>query len=245
MAHSSPRLYVHQTLGPGAAITFTPKQAHYLRNVMRLNAKSSVIVFNGRHGEWQVDQLNLAQRQANGLVTEKIRNQQQLNGPDLYFAPVKKAGTDFIASKATELGACSLNPIITDFTSTVRVNQERILANAKEAAEQCGRLDIPRVGAPTRLQGVLEMWPGSQLLVVADTTKTKSNALDTLTAVKTAKNPPAFLIGPQGGFSETELVFLYSLPFVIPIGLGPRILRSETAVVAVLTCWQATRGDWI
>ena len=119
------------------------------------------------------------------------------------------------------------------------------MANATEAAEQCGRLDIPDVRAPTRLQDVLETWPRARLLVVADTAENRSNALATINAINLKSDPPAFLIGPQGGFSETELVFFRSLQFVIPIGLGPRILRSETAVVSVLACWQAARGDWI
>ena len=245
MTRSSPRLHIDQSLAPGLSVIFNGQQIHYLQNVMRLNDGDPVLVFNGRDGEWRVDQLHLDQKKAKGLVTVQTREQPPLKGPDLYFAPVKKSGTDFITAKATELGARSLNPVITELTNTMRIKPERICLNAQEAAEQCGRLDIPYIAAPRRLKDVLKTWSETQLLIIADETNNTLNALEVLSTIKIASVPPAFLVGPQGGFSETELVFLRSLPFVSTIGLGPRILRSETAVVAILTCWQATRGDWI
>ena len=244
MTRSFPRLHIDQSLALGVSVTFNDQQIHYLQNVMRLDDCSSVLVFNGRDGEWRVDQLNLNQKKATGLVVAKTREQPPFKGPDLYFAPVKKSGTDFITSKGTELGARSLNPIMTELTSTMRINHERIRVNAQKAAEQCGRLDIPNISAPRRLKDVLKTWPETQMLIIADETNKASGAVEILSTIKIEGNSPAFLVGPQGGFSDTELVFLRSLPFVITIGLGPRILRSETAVVAILTCWQATRGDW-
>ena len=162
----------------------------------------------------------------------------------LFFAPVKKTATDFIVAKATELGARALRPVITEFTHTGRVNVERLQINAREAAEQCGRLDIPQIGSPIRLRELLGSWPLAQSLIIADETGESDSAMKILNEIRVENHAPAFMIGPQGGFSKTELVFLRALPFVITIDLGPRILRAETAVVAALTCWQATRGDW-
>ncbi len=244
MTRSFPRLHVDQPLAAGKPVLFNREQVHYLRNVLRLDDDSSVLVFNGREGEWRADQLSLKQKNPKGTITIKTREQPTLDGPDLYFTPVKKAGTDFIAAKGTELGARSLNPVITDFSSTMRVNQERIKANAREAAEQCGRLDVPNIGNLRQLTDVLGTWPDTRILIMADETRKTPNVLKALDVINLEDGPPAFLIGPQGGFSETELVFLRGLPFVKTIGLGPRILRSETAVIAILTCWQATRGDW-
>ena len=244
MSRSYPRLHVDQPLALGVGVTFNSQQVHYLQNVMRLDDRGSALVFNGRQGEWRVDELTLKQKVGSGTVTAKTRDQPKLKGPDLYFAPVKKAGTQFIAAKGTELGAHSITPVITEFTNTGRVNQERIRAHSIEAAEQCGRLDIPEIGSLTRLQNILDTWGKTQPLIVADETSAKPNLLETLASINIEKSPPAFLIGPEGGFSNTELVFLRDLPFVITIGLGPRILRSETAVVATLTCWQAVQGDW-
>ena len=155
MTLSFPRLHVDQSLAPSESVAINRQQAHYLRHVMRLDHSGSVLVFNGRDGEWLVDQLDLKPKGAKGTVKAKIREQPILTGPDLYFAPVKKTRTDFITTKATELGARSLNPVITDFTSTRRVNQERILVNAKEAAEQCGRLDVPIISGTMQLRDVL------------------------------------------------------------------------------------------
>ncbi|MEK9722949.1 MAG: RsmE family RNA methyltransferase, partial [Rhodospirillaceae bacterium] len=161
----------------------------------------------------------------------------------LLFAPVKKTGTDFIVEKATELGAARLTPVVTDFTDAGRANAERLRARAVEAAEQCGRLDVPTVDDAVALTEALAGWPADTPLIVADETGGGSPVLDALGRLA-ADATPAFVIGPQGGFSETELAFLRGLPFSTSVDLGPRVLRAETAATAALTCWQALRGDW-
>lgn len=244
MVRSPPRVYVDQPLAPNCRVTFSREQVHYLRDVIRLGSDSAVAVFNGHDGEWRVKQLNLERKSGSGIAKEQIRTQSGGSGPDLFFAPVKKAATDFIAAKATELGVRALRPIITELTNTGRVNIERLQANAREAAEQCGRLDIPEIKLPIGLRELINAWPMPQPLIVADETGDGDSAIKILSEIKVGGRAPAFVIGPQGGFSKTELVFLRAFPFVKTIDLGPRMLRAETAVVATLTCWQATRGDW-
>ena len=244
MVRSLPRVYVNQPLAPDARVTFTRNQAHYLRDVMRLGTDAAVAVFNGHDGEWRVGQLNLQRKAGSGVTLEQIRTQSSASGPDLFFAPVKKTATDFIVAKATELGARALRPVMTEFTDTGRVNVERLQINAREAAEQCGRLEIPQIGSPIGLRELVGSWPLAQSLIIADETGNSDSALKILNEIRVEDRAPAFVVGPQGGFSKTELAFLRALPFVITIDLGPRILRAETAVVAALTCWQATRGDW-
>ena len=244
MARLPHRLYVCQDIAYGALISFNKEQTHYIRNVMRLSEGASIVVFNGRDGEWRVNHLGLNKKTAQGRAGQKIQEQTQFFGPDIYFAPIKKTGTDFIVTKATELGVRAICPIRTELTNTERINTERMKANAREAAEQCGRIDIPQILAPTVLGNLLQSWTKDQYLVVADETRSGDTPLNAFSSIKTKKYPPAFLIGPEGGFSESELVFLDTLPFVINVSLGPRILRAETAAVAILSCWQAFNGDW-
>jgi 16S rRNA (uracil1498-N3)-methyltransferase len=219
MSRKTPRLFVDQPAFVGRHLSFTRDHAHYLLDVMRLKSGDKVLVFNGRDGEWHVELTETGRRKALGKFIQQTRPQPAFTGPDLCFAPVKKTGTYFIVEKATELGVRSLRPITTEFTDRTQVKVDRLRANAIEAAEQCGRIDVPDVH---------ELLPLSVILTM------DSSGL-----------PPTFVIGPQGGFSETELVFLRALPFVTTVDLGPRILRAETAAVAVLSCWQAARGDWI
>ena len=157
----------------------------------------------------------------------------------MLFAPIKSARLDFLVEKATELGATRLRPVLTDRTQADRVNTRRLRETAREAAEQCGLLELPRVDEPEKLSAVLEGWNvGDPLYLCAES----GTAAPMLQAIRAG--PGAVLIGPEGGFSPAEFVRLRSLPFVIPVSLGRRILRAETASIAALTCWQAIAGDW-
>ena len=244
MSRNIPRLYVDAPLRENGALSLGRDHAHYLRDVMRLKPGDDLLVFNGRDGEWRCALSLLDRKRAGGATLEQTRPQTAATGPDLFFAPVKKTGTGFIAEKATELGVQALRPVMTEYTDTSRVNIGRLRANAIEAAEQCGRLDVPDIHEPVPLLELAETWPSSRTLVVADETGQGAGVLDVLRSIHGTAVPPAFVIGPQGGFSETELVFLRGLPVVKTVDLGPRILRAETAAVSVLTCWQAVRGDW-
>ena len=244
MARPLQRLYIDQDLAIGALISFNKEQTHYIRDVIRLSDGASIIVFNGRDGEWRIDELDVNKNTVQGIAIKKLQEQPPFSGPDIYFAPIKKTGTDFIVIKATELGVRAICPVRTELTNTGRINSERMKSNAREAAEQSGRIDIPDILSPKILSELLKVWPQDRHLIVANETSTGNTPLNAFSYLKTKNCPPAFLIGPEGGFSRSELVLLDSLPFVINVSLGPRILRAETAALGILSCWQAFHGDW-
>lgn len=236
------RLFVEHGLSAGAQVGLEPGQAHYLINVMRLRGGDRVALFNGRDGEWAavIDRIG---RGKCSLAVE-ARTLPQAAGPDVWlvFAPVKRAPLDFVVAKATELGVSALWPVFTRHTAVERVNTGRLRAIVIEAAEQCGRLDVPGVIAPAPLEDALARWPGERRVLLCDEGGGGPPIAEGLAAA--SGGPWAVLTGPEGGFAAGELDALRKLPFVTPVGLGPRILRAETAALAALACWQAWIGDW-
>ena len=233
------RLYVDQPLAPGQAVALSQDQAHYLTGVMRLTAGPAVLLFNGRDGEWRATLAQAGKRNAIA-VCDALTKPLQLP-PDLWllFAPFKKARTDFIGEKAVELGAARILPVQTRHTNSDRIRQDRLQAHALEAAEQCGATYVPEVTDLHHLDRLLAQWPTDRHLYWCDETAIGQPATITPTT-----GPAAILIGPEGGFSADEATRLRARPNVIPLSLGPRILRADTAAVAALTLWQAACGDW-
>ena len=240
---SSARLYVEQDLAKGMSIDLKLEQAHYLKNVLRLGSGTPVTLFNGRDGEWSalVDELG----KGRGTLTVTTQTRQQLIEGDVWlvFAPVKRARLDFLVQKASELGASVILPVKTQHTIVTRLNVERLRANVMEAAEQTGRLTLPHVDEMKTLSEVLLDWPPDRRLVLC----AESGPATPIAELFSKVDPTslwAVLIGPEGGFSTTELDQLSNLPFVSVAGLGPRLLRADTAAIAALACWQALLGDW-
>lgn len=209
---------------------------------MRAAVGTSVALFNGRDGEWRASLVEAGKKKALLAVEDQLRP--QAPEPDLWllFAPVKRARIDFIAEKATELGVSVLQPVFTKHTVMSRVNDDRLRAIAVEAAEQCERLSVPDVRDPMSLDALLANWPEGRCLILLDEGGGGKPVAEVLAGL--ADGPAALLVGPEGGFAKSELDALRSLSFAVPVGLGPRILRADTAVVAALSCYQAIRGDW-
>jgi len=229
-------------LGAGQSVPLNRDQAHYLFGVMRQSLGDHVALFNSRDGEWLAEIAETGKR--GGVLTVKEQTAPLQVPPDLWllFAPIKKARTDFIVEKATEMGAARIMPVQTGFTNSDRVRQDRLQAHAIEAAEQCGGTFVPEVTDLQKLDRLLDTWPdGRQLLFCDEKQAGRSSAL---TGDTTPSTPWAILIGPEGGFSDKERARLTALPFTHTIGLGPRILRADTAAVAALTLWQSQLGDW-
>jgi len=239
------RLFLDETLAPGAMPELGPERSHYLRHVLRLPVGAALAVFNGRDGEWQAEIVAYSRESCRLAVVRLRRAPPPVPPADLWllFAPIKRTRIELLVEKATELGVTRLLPVITQHTGVARVNRERLLAIAVEAAEQCDRLTVPDICPPESLTRVLHDWPeaGRQLLVCAESGPVQPMAT---AAVALAPGPAALLVGPEGGFSAGELDELAGRPFVVAVGLGPRVLRAETAAVAALVCWQALRGDW-
>jgi 16S rRNA (uracil1498-N3)-methyltransferase len=235
------RLYVAEPLMAGPLVVTRPEQAHYLVNVMRLQTGDELRMFNGRDGEWRA-RLSAASKRACQLeVTERTRAQQTGPDLDLVVALVKRTRLETIVEKAAELGARRVRLAITERTNAERTRVERLQAIAVEAAEQTGRLDVPEVVEPRKLDRLLADWPAQRPLMFCDEAGEAPPALVALAG--RGGGPWALLIGPEGGFSPTERAAIRALPAVVPVSLGPRILRADTAAIAALTLWQAALGD--
>ena len=239
------RLFVDTPLTGNAELVLARDQTHYLKNVMRTPVGEAVCLFNGRDGEWHGAVASLAKSGASVQVGQQIRR--QIDEPDVWlcFAPIKKARIDFVAQKASELGASALQPVMTRYTNVARVNTERLRANAIEAAEQCARLTVPEIFAPKKLEALIAHWPAERHILLLDETQGSISIVETLRRQGATRGQPwAIFVGPEGGYAPEELDLLRSLPNVTPVGLGVRLLRADTAAVAALACWQAVLGDW-
>ncbi len=240
----TPRLFVDAELRAGVEVRLADERVHYLRHVLRLESGALIDLFNGRGGEWRSSLAAVGKGHATLAVDRQLR--QQAPGSDLWlaFAPIKRARIDIIAEKATELGVSALRPVITQHIAVERVNIERLRAIAVEAAEQCERLSVPEVVAPVSLGKLLAEWPAERrLLLCAEAGDARPIAEVVQSHADDHAAPWAVMIGPEGGFARSELDALVKLPFVMPVGLGPRILRADTAALAALACWQAILGD--
>ena len=235
------RLFVEAPLKSGASLVLTQGQVHYLRNVMRRAPGDRVRLFNGRDGEWEGSIESIAPRRT--AVRLMAQTAEQTPPPDvrLLFAPLKATRTRFVVEKATELGADRIHPVLTRYGQTARVNAERLRAHAIEAAEQCGRLDVPVIAPPCPLADALAGWPPERRLLVCDT-ETERSIAEALADAPAASW--AILIGPEGGFAPEERRLLADHPAAVHARLGPRVLRAETAVAAALACFQTLAGDW-
>ena len=259
----SPRLFIDAPLAAGATLPLEAAQAHYLVDVLRLKEGDGVLVFNGRDGEWRAALAAVSKKKF--ALNVEGRTREQTPPADLHylFAPIKRARLDYMVQKAVEMGASKLLPVITRHTNAERVNVARIQANAIEAAEQCGILNLPETAEPVAFDKAVSALEPGRLLVFCDEDAPPGGPIDQLVVKQTQIGPStmsgfarenaleapttpliAVMIGPEGGFSEDERRLLMARPNTRRISLGPRILRADTAAVAALALIQATLGDW-
>jgi 16S rRNA (uracil1498-N3)-methyltransferase len=238
----SPRLFVDAPFSAGATLALDRAQANYLGNVLRLSAGDTVLVFNGRDGEWRAD-ISGRKRPDQLILTAQSRPQDRLPDLHLVFAPLKHARLDYMVQKAVEMGASALQPVVTRFTQVSRINAERMRANVNEAAEQCGILSLATVEDPVPLERYLAQRDPQRLLVFCDEAAEVANPAAALADVSPFVGIDV-LIGPEGGFAEEERAALLKQPGAVRLALGPRILRADTAAVAALAVVQTALGDW-
>jgi 16S rRNA (uracil1498-N3)-methyltransferase len=237
------RLFIPHDLAPGAVLDLDEGQSRYLAAVMRQAVGDEVAAFNGRDGEWRARVAAVGKRSVR--LEALARTRPQAAGPDLdlVIALVKRARLETIVEKAAELGARRVRPVVTERTNADHTRVDRLQAIAVEAAEQTGRLDVPQVLEPVRLDRLLADWEAGRRLLFCDEAGDAAPVLQTL-ASQGGGAPWAILIGPEGGFSPDERARLRALDFAVPATLGPRILRADTAAISALTLWQAALGDW-
>jgi 16S rRNA (uracil1498-N3)-methyltransferase len=237
------RLYIPEPLAAGAVVPLGDDNLHRLRNVLRLASGATVTAFNERDGEFlcRIDTL----RRSHGALHAIEQRRAPEPGPDVWlvFAPIKRARLEWVIEKATELGVAAFVPVMTARTQAERVNRERLRVIAIAAAEQSERLSLPEIRPEVPLTRLLADWPADRRLILCDESGAGQPMAEALVEGP-AGSPAAVFVGPEGGFAETELDALGKLSIVTRVGLGPRILRAETAVLAALAVYQAIAGDW-
>ena len=241
MAKTVPRLHAEERLFAGAEVKVSGPQAHYLGSVLRIAPGDPVKLFNGRDGEFLSYVLSVGKKQVDVKLERLLADAKPPPDIDYCFAPLKHQRLDYLVQKAVELGARRLRPVITQRTIAERVNLERMRANVIEASEQCNLVHVPEVVEPASFATVLRDWDERRSIVFGDETAAVSNPL---AALKSVTLPVAIFVGPEGGFSDEERKMLHSIPVTMAISLGPRIMRADTAAVAILALVQAVLGDW-
>lgn len=235
---SLPRLFVRKPLGEGARIELDSGQANYLGNVLRMSEGAELMVFDGQSGEWLARIVEASKKRMTLDVERRTRDPETIPDVWLAFAPVKRQGTDWLVEKATELGAARLIPVMTQRTVVDRVRLERLEAIAIEAAEQCGRTRLPQIAEPLPLARLLDAGDRGRALYFAD----EAGGESATSAFR--PGPACILTGPEGGFTDEERAAIRAAPSAVPVSLGPRILRAETAALAALAAYMVVAGDW-
>lgn len=235
------RLFAPHDLSVGAELALDEGQSRYLAAVMRAKPGDELRVFNGRDGEWRALVAAVGKRAVTLQIIDVARPQGAGPDLDLVVALVKRAPLETIVEKAAELGARRIRPVVTERTNADHTRVDRLQAIATEASEQTGRLDVPQVQEPVKLEKLIAAWEPERRLLFCDEAGDARPVLDVLAG---ASGPWAILIGPEGGFSPREREMLRSLAFATAATLGPRILRADTAAISALTLWQAAAGDW-
>lgn len=238
----SQRLFVKDRLSKNTVLDASREQANYLLNVLRIGDGGSILIFNGKDGEWLATIKAAGRKKCTLIPVEQTRLQPAAPSLEYLFAPLKQARLDYMVQKAVEMGAGILQPVITQYTQVRVTKPDRLHANTIEAAEQCGILTLPEIREPIDIPALSRHLGEDRILVFCDEAESCNNLRTGLNGNSDKKI--SVLIGPEGGFSDEERKFLYNLPNVIVLGLGPRILRADTAAVAALALVQATIGDW-
>lgn len=239
----TPRLYLSADLSLGQQIETNTDTTHYIGQVMRRKSGDDIILFNGHDGEWRADILSLTKKGVQLICREQTRPQKFCQPLALCFALIKRDHQDYLIQKASEVGVTHFFPLITQNCSIRSANLNRMQAIAREAAEQCDRLDVPTIAAPQNLTACLEHIATSHALFAcleAGQTQPIASGLKSAPPEVT----PTFLVGPEGGFTPSERELILRHPSVVTISLGPRLLRADTAAIVALSCWQAMHGDW-
>jgi 16S rRNA (uracil1498-N3)-methyltransferase len=237
---STPRLFVETPLAQGIDVRVDGGQAHYLISVMRLKVGGAVRLFDNVSGEWLAQASQIGKRDLILSVTEKLCERESV--PDLWLAaaPIRKARYDWMAEKACELGVARFVPVLMQRCVADKVKDDRLRAHMIEAAEQCGRTALPEVGAPLKLEAFLADFPKGRAVFFAD----ENGGADFVETIHNHSGAAAILVGPEGGFADHEREMIRAHSAAVPVSLGPRILRADSAAIAAVSVWMSVAGDW-
>lgn len=229
MSERAIRLHHPGELREGAQLGLDARAAHYLARVMRVRSGDVVRLFNGAAGEWRAE-LDVAKRAVTARPLERVRAPTAEPGPVLAMAAIKRARFELVVEKATELGVAAIQPLALERAVVDRLNHDRLAAIAAEAAEQCERLTVPPIHRLRPLGEVLGERAAAPPLYAA----LERGDATPLARALARHGPGDLLVGPEGGFSAAERAALDRTAGVVAVGLGPRILRAETAALAGL-----------
>ncbi|MFQ3360906.1 MAG: 16S rRNA (uracil(1498)-N(3))-methyltransferase [Alphaproteobacteria bacterium] len=236
------RLYLSDKLLSGHKIFLGKSDSHYLKNVMRIRSGEELLVFNGKEGEWTARVDEITKEGISISILLQVRKQEYYPKIHCYCAPLKFNRYNYTIEKLTELGVSDITPIITEFTDVRTVNTIRIQARIKEAAEQCGLLQLPKIHNEISLSRLLANWKEEHIIIFADEIAENINPYVALKNLR--EDSISIFIGPEGGFSDKERQRILASNKVLRISLGPRILRADTAAIAAISLIQSAWGDW-
>ena len=237
------RLFCEVTLTVGKTISLETEQSHYLKNVMRCKINEKILVFDNVTGEYAAEIINIHKRSVDIEILEKTKTRYVPGDVWLIFCPLKKTRTDFLIEKSTEIGLRRFLPTFSNKTQTKTISLNRCRKNIVEAVEQCGGTFIPEILPISSLAEVIEELPEDRILIFCDESLESRNINECLLLDRPEK--VAILVGPEGGFSDSERKLLREKKNILPVSLGNRILRAETAAVVALTMWHSMVGDWL
>ena len=243
MKKSKTRIFVSKSISSNLMVYIKDKQHHFLKNVLRVKINDQINIFDGFSGEWETKIMSINRDNTILRVTKNIRKIKESNDMWLIFSPIKQHRMNLAIQKATELGVSKIIPCITEYTNISSINAKNLYHNAIEAAEQSERLDIPKIEKQIDLKSLLLEWPEDRKLVYCDEKINYGKSIiETLAPYRDSSIKWAVLIGPEGGFSDLENELITKSKNVIPVSLGDRVLRSDTAIAVSLFCIQESLG---
>ncbi len=238
------RLFVEELLSDGMTLSLEGNAAHYLAQVLRLAAGDSILLFDNQTGTWRGELTEVGKRRVSVTIADHLKPREDV--PDLWLcvAPIKKPRFDAIAEKACELGVARFITVRTARSIVDKIKPDRLAATMIEAAEQCERNALPDIGDLTTLAAMLKDWPDGRHLFFCDERLQGDGAASMAAKLAGHTGPAGILIGPEGGFTGEEQAQIAAHPAAVPVSLGPRILRADTAAFASVALWMAAHGDW-
>ena len=240
MKKSKTRLFIEKQISQNLLIYVKEKQHHFLKNVLRVKLDDVINVFDGVTGEWRSQVISISKDKTALKIEKKIREFE--NQPDIWliFAPIKIFRLNIIIQKAVELGVSKFIPCKTEFSNFDKLNYKNLELNAIEAAQQCERLDVPKIEKIINLDTIIKNLPDDRAIVFCDESDTNLPSIyDEIRLNLNHYSKWSVIIGPEGGFSNEERELIKKQKNVLCVTLGSRILRSDTAAISSLFCIQS------